>query len=157
IQQYLRNEYDDIEQYNRRAGSIAEPYRFLVIANFPANFTEAAQRRLATIINSGPRCGVYTLIMIDRQLPQPAGAYLRDLEANSASLTWQNGRFVWEDERYGAFPLTLDAPPPADELTQRLHRVGRRAAHAGRVEVAFDVIAPDAEEIWTASAQHGID
>ena len=79
IQKYLRNEYQNIEEYNREAGEIAEPYRFLVIANFPAGFTEAAQRRLLSIAASGSRCGVYTLIMVDMQLPLQAGFQIRDL------------------------------------------------------------------------------
>ncbi len=44
IQKYLRNEFQSIEEYNRHAGEVAEPFRILVIANFPQNFTEAARR-----------------------------------------------------------------------------------------------------------------
>ena len=73
IQKYLRNEFATIEEYNRDAGEIAEPFRFLVIANFPANFSEAAQRRLLSIAASGARCGVYTLVMVDTQSPLPPG------------------------------------------------------------------------------------
>ena len=46
IQKYLRNEFETIEEYNAHAGEMAEPYRVLVVANFPANFTETAARRL---------------------------------------------------------------------------------------------------------------
>ena len=63
IQKYLRNEYESIEEYNQQAGEFAEPYRFLVIADFPTNFNDEAIRRLRSIINRGPSCGVYTLII----------------------------------------------------------------------------------------------
>src|SRR3712207_7526397 len=46
IQKYLRNQYKTIEDYNRAAGEVAEPYRVLVVANFPANFTPEAAKRL---------------------------------------------------------------------------------------------------------------
>ena len=46
IQVYLRNEFESILEYNAFAGEMAEPYRILVIANFPANFTETAVQRL---------------------------------------------------------------------------------------------------------------
>ncbi len=42
IQVYLRKEFHSIEEYNAFAGEMAEPYRVLVVANFPANFSEAA-------------------------------------------------------------------------------------------------------------------
>ena len=35
IQKYLRNEYATIDRYNAQAGELAEPYRFLVLADFP--------------------------------------------------------------------------------------------------------------------------
>ncbi len=46
IQMYLRNEYATIAEYNEQAGVIAEKYYFLVVADFPANFTEIAAKRL---------------------------------------------------------------------------------------------------------------
>ena len=46
IQKYLRNEFETIEAYNVHAGEVAEPFRVLVVANFPTNFSETAARRL---------------------------------------------------------------------------------------------------------------
>src|SRR5208283_996830 len=46
IQKYLRNEFETIEQYNAHAGEVAEPFRVLVVANFPTAFNESAARRL---------------------------------------------------------------------------------------------------------------
>jgi hypothetical protein len=40
IQKYLRNQYRTIEEHNERAGEVAEPFRVLVVANFPPG-TEA--------------------------------------------------------------------------------------------------------------------
>src|SRR5437764_1092873 len=61
-QLYLRNEYATIAEYNEQAGRIAEPYHFLVVADFPVNFSDLAVRRLVSLIGSGPRSGVYPLI-----------------------------------------------------------------------------------------------
>ena len=49
LQTYLRNEFPTIDDYNEFAGEVAEPYRVVVVANFPVNFTEVALRRLASI------------------------------------------------------------------------------------------------------------
>src|SRR5262249_32236484 len=64
IQKYLRHQYRSIEDYNAAAGEVAEPFRVLIIANFPANFSSDAARRLVSIVNSGASCGVYALISV---------------------------------------------------------------------------------------------
>ncbi len=157
IQKYLRNEFATIEQYNRDAGEVAEPFRFLIIANFPANFTEAAQRRLLSIANSGARCGVFTLIMADTQAALPEGFALRDLEQAGTTLSWQHGQFVWRDERFSQFALSVEAPPPPLVMTRMLQTAGQEAKAAGRVEVPFEVIAPSPNDYWASSAQRGFD
>jgi len=73
IQMYLRNEYATIAEYNARAGAIAEKYHFLVIADFPVNFSETAGRLLINIAASGARCGVFTLIHWDHRHCPAAG------------------------------------------------------------------------------------
>ena len=153
IQKYLRNEYETIGDYNVDAGEIAEPFRFLVIANFPVNFSESAARRLASIINSGARCGVYTLITHDTRQPLPPGIQLSDLERNCARLTFdpQARRFTWQDEDYKPHPLKLDPPPREDFVTEKLHIIGKAAKESTRVEVPFDVIAPEPAELWSRS------
>ena len=80
IQKYLRNEFETIEEYNTMAGEVAEPFRILVVANFPTNFNDAALRRLISIVNSGARCGVYALVMLDTKLGLPSGFPLKELE-----------------------------------------------------------------------------
>ena len=86
IQKYLRNEYETIEEYNAQAGEVAEPYRVLVVANFPANFTTEAARRLVSIATSGPRCGVYTLISVDTEASRcRAGFQLERPRSRTAS------------------------------------------------------------------------
>jgi hypothetical protein len=86
IQKYLRNEYQTIGRYNLDAGEIAEPYRFLVVANLPVNFSEAAARRLNSVVASGPRCGVFTLVTADVRAPRPPGLRLDDLARSSTAL-----------------------------------------------------------------------
>jgi len=152
IQKYLRNEFPTIEAYNRQAGPLAEPYRFLVVADFPANFTEGAVRRLSSIISSGARCGVHTLIMHDRRLGLPAGLPLEDLIGDALHLVHDGHQFVAQDALLRQFPLMLDDMPSEDELTRIMHAVGRGAKDAFRVEVPFDAIVPAADQRWTQDA-----
>jgi energy-coupling factor transporter ATP-binding protein EcfA2 len=153
IQKYLRNEFETIDAYNVQAGELAEPYRFLVIADFPANFTEEAIRRLNSIVGSGARCGVYTLIAHDTRLAPLFGIQMDDMRQASICVRNEDGRFVWQDDVFRRFPLTLDAPPDQDTLTAIMHKVGQAAGRAKRVEVPFEFITPATEQIWTASGK----
>ncbi len=88
FQKYLRNEFRSIQEYNVHAGEVAEPYHILVVANFPANFSEQAARRLVSIATSGPRCGVFALISVDTKLRMPMNFGLKDLEDNATVFNW---------------------------------------------------------------------
>jgi energy-coupling factor transporter ATP-binding protein EcfA2 len=151
IQKYLRNEYETIDQYNAQAGELAEPYRILVIADFPTGFEGDAARRLASVASSGARCGVYTLVLRDLRQPLPQGAHLDEIERNSINIVHENGKFVLKDDIFSLFPLTLDSPPAEQMLTGVLDIIGQAAKAAKRVELPFDSIAPEPEEFWSRS------
>src|SRR5205807_540959 len=145
IQKYLRNQYTSIEEYNEQAGEVAEPYRVLVVANFPVNFSLDAARRLASLAASGDSCGVFTLVSVDPRQPAPQGFPLADLEQPSLNLRWRNGHFEWDDPDFGQYPLTLDAPPDPAQLAAIVQTVGAKAKEAGRAEVDFEFVAPPAD------------
>ena len=157
IQKYLRNEFDTIEEYNAQAGELAEPYRFLVIADFPTSWNEEAIRRLSSILTAGPRCGVYTLIHYDARQPLPQGIHLEDLTAATVHLRGRDGKFVWQHEVAGDFPLVLDRPADEDRLTRLVHCIGAAARESARVEVPFQAICPRVERRWTADAGTGLE
>ena len=90
IQKYLRNEFTSIQEYNKHAGEVAEPFQVLVVANFPANFSDEATRRLVSISTSGARCGVFTLISVDTKMRFPRNFDLADLEAHANTLAWDS-------------------------------------------------------------------
>ena len=154
IQKYLRNEYLTIDEYNAQAGELAEPYRILVLADFPSGLEGEAFRRLMSIARSGARCGVYTLILRDVRQGLPPDVMIEDLEAASTVIRRVNGKFVWQDEVFGQFPLQLDPPADEETLTKIVNRVGAAAKLAKHVEVSFDTIAPKLDDYWTQSAAH---
>lgn len=156
IQKYLRNEFETIDAYNVQAGELAEPYRFLIIADFPANFSDESINRLTSIVSSGPRCGVYTLIAHDTRQPLPPGHQMEDLQLGSVHVTGKDGEFIWQDDVLKKFPLTLDSPPDQERMTEIMHKVGQAASRAKRVEVPFDFITPSADQVWTADSRKEI-
>ena len=156
IQKYLRNEYRSITEYNAKAGEVAEPFRFLVVADFPVRFNEASARRLLSIAQSGPRCGVHVILLVDTRQELPQGIDLKDLEKHCAVFRWREGRLRWTDPDQGGFPLTLDAPPSPEVFSSLVRAVGRRAEGASRVEVPFEFLAPKPEEYWKSDSANGV-
>ncbi|MBI2826099.1 MAG: cell division protein FtsK [Planctomycetia bacterium] len=156
IQKYLRDEFPTIEAYNEAAGEVAEPFRVLVVANFPASFTEAAARRLLSIAASGPRCGVHLLLTVDSRLPALPGIRLADLQQHATVFTATNDQLAWQDADFKDIPLSVEAPP-LEQCKPLLHRIGAAAVRAKRVEVPFDAIAPEPDRYWTSDSRHGID
>ena len=153
IQMYLRNEYATIAEYNEQAGKIAEKYHFLVIADFPVNFSETAIRRLVNIVSSGARCGVYTLIHWDRRQVLPAEFVLDELRKNSVCLNAPGNTFLLSGPAFNGTRLVLDAPPTPELATSFLQQVGEGSKNSNRVEVPFSHVAPPEEKIWSVETQ----
>jgi ABC-type multidrug transport system fused ATPase/permease subunit len=160
IQKYLRNQFASIEEYNTFAGEVAEPYRFLVVADMPTNFNEIAAKRLMSIISSGARCGVYTLLALDTRQQLPQGITAQDLERaaqqGGVRLTWKrtpDGQpgLVWEDPDFSRYQFIADKPPAEQRGNAIVHMVGRASKDVGRVRVPFEMIAPDEAATWSMS------
>ena len=149
IQMYLRNEYATITEYNAEAGAVAEKYHFLVIASFPANFSETAARRLRNIAASGARCGVYTFVHWDSRIAAPQDFVPDELRKNSVCLVRSEGNFDIAGWRQPGVKLLLDPPPSDDFATHFLHQVGQTSKDSTRVEVPFEQVAPPDTQLWT--------
>ncbi|MEN6558254.1 MAG: FtsK/SpoIIIE domain-containing protein, partial [Thermoguttaceae bacterium] len=157
IQVYLRQEFHSIEEYNASAGEMAEPYRVLVVANFPTNFSEAALHRIKSIAASGARCGVFVLMSVDTKLPTLAKFQLSDLEADALTLRWTDGRFETSHSEFGPLTIDVDAPPQPERFKEILQAVGTAAKDSGRVEVPFSCIIPEPADWWTSDSRAGLD
>ena len=156
IQKYLRNEFETIGRYNEQAGALAEPYRFVVIADLPTNLTPESLQRLESILQSGARCGVFTLILQNTWKELPPGAEHLDVEGNAVVLEHDGKVPAWKDPVYGRFAFTDDGPPPDALLTTVLRRIGEAAHRGARVEVPFGQIAPSDEQVWSRDCSAGL-
>ena len=153
IQDRLRNEHEDIESFNAHAGPLAEPYRLLVVADYPHGFSPEAAARLENLAASGPRCGVFLAMSRDTDEPLPAGCEgipagtVRDLR-----LPPEAGEPVFDGR-----PLDLEEPPTAARTTTLVKAVGEAAKKADRVAVSFTEVTPSAEEIWSSDASEHVE
>ena len=156
IQMYLRNEYATITEYNAQAGSVAEKYHFLVVADFPSSFSETAVRRLQSIAASGPRCGVFTLIHWDRRQPTPDGLVPDELRKNSVRVRHENNEWIFAGKKnpLAENSLHFEKPPAPDLAIDIISMIGKASIDANRVEVPFRQISPGPEEYWTNDTTH---
>jgi hypothetical protein len=149
IQMYLRNEYQTIAEYNEQAGVIAEKYHFLVVADFPVNFSESAAKRLLSIAASGARCGVYMLIHWDQRQPLPQEFLPNELRKSCVCISGKGQEFLLTGRAAPGADLVLDEPPFPEMAIEFIHQVGRSSRDSSRVEVPFEQVIPPESEIWS--------
>ena len=154
IQKYLRNRFASMEDYNSQAGEVAEPYRFLVVANFPTNFTEASASRLLSIASVGPRTGVYVLASVDRDQELPRVFNLAEL-LRSASVIEGIGEagFAWRQSAFELCALTVDTTPDMNMVDSIIKSVGGAAKEVSKVEVPFERVSTGSEAWWQGDSR----
>ena len=156
IQKYLRNRYSSIDEFNREAGQLAEPYRFVVIADFPTDFSELALERLASIVTSGARCGVYTLMLHDERHKLSPLISEPQLRRNGLFIVEEDGRLTATDQSRPVGLFTPEEAPSSAGAGVLIHAIGKQCQEATRVQVPFDAAAPKPREYWSSSAEQGV-
>ena len=128
IQKYLRDEYPSLEDYNLHAGHVVEAYRVVVVCDFPTNFTEVSARRLASIAQNGPRCGVYPVVLINNEGKMPYGVEKSALLSYMACLRKNSVAFEVVDPLFKDWIAVLDGAAPAEVVKSviELHRASAR-------------------------------
>ncbi len=152
IQMYLRNEYATITEYNAQAGSVAEKYQFLVVSDFPANFSEIAAKRLQSIALSGPRCGIFTLIHWDQRHPLPDGFVPDELRKTSLCVRRDSSRgfvLVGQPGERDGVAVEFERGPGPEVAASLVHKIGKSSIDSNRVEVPFSQIAPLPADFWS--------
>ena len=156
IQTFLRNEYASLDAYNRAAGQIAEPYHLLVLNDYPEGLTDLGAKRLASILTSGPKCGVFTCLLHASTAEIPES--LVDLDWSDHHICLQGSDAGWRVTMppLGDFAFIADTPPSDDQLTSIVRIVGEGAEGSNRVEVPFGSIAPSTDQFWTRSTSEEV-
>jgi DNA segregation ATPase FtsK/SpoIIIE, S-DNA-T family len=156
VQKYLLSDYKNLDEYNEAAGRTAEPYRLLLVADFPVNFSEAATRRLISIAENGPRCGVFPIVLFDQTKPLPYGIDADEIVRRFVPLKAGPGDQVAPRDLFPkGWTLQLDSEPANEIYDQIISVVGPLAAEGMKVSVPYrdllrhaGVSAP--EQCWPA-------
>lgn len=135
LQSCLRDRFERIEDYNREAGALAEPYSVVAAVGFPNGLNRNAYRHMNALIESGLRCGNTVLMVGDRKavwpsdMPAPIQSKCLRIDV-SEELGWR-----LQVDRLDQFELSPHVGPDNEERQQLIDRLGRNAVEAARVEV----------------------
>lgn len=159
IQQSLRNQYATIEQYNRDAGPLAEPYRLLVWTAFPLGLDDQSWKPLQSLLDSGARCGIIPIFLIDPAQPWEQPERRELLMRRGLHVRWEGAPPQLHADAPGIEPLAIEPAEAPDEATAQavVHEIGRRAMLASRVEVPLVGIAPPRDQWWQADSSPSLE
>ncbi|MFO1065586.1 MAG: FtsK/SpoIIIE domain-containing protein [Pirellulales bacterium] len=149
IQQSLRNVYATIEEYNRDAGPLAEPFRILVWTAFPAGLDDQSWKSLQSLLDTGARCGIIPILIIDPAQSWDVLDREEFIKRRGVHLTLdESGNLRINRPALADLSIT-PAEAPAEPLDQEIvHKIGRKALLASRVEVPLSGIAPKEPDWW---------
>ncbi len=143
VQKFLRSDYGSLAEFNAAAGEIAAPYRLLVVFDFPTKFDQESFGELRRIIETGPRCGVGTLLVTNGDEPLPHGM---DLASLPKSMTRINMAAPFSFSGTNGYDLICDFDPDSDRalsntlLDRIVENTGRGARDGGNRSVGFDKV-----------------
>jgi len=135
LQSSLRDRFERIEDYNQVAGSMAEPYRAVAAVGFPESLSREGYRHLLALLESGLRCGVFTILICDRKKPWPPETPL-PVSDKILSLTIDDlGEWHVMSDGMDSLPFVPTVAPPAAVRDELVQHVGTAAIAASNVEI----------------------
>ncbi|KAA1261976.1 FtsK-like domain-containing protein [Rubripirellula obstinata] len=140
LQSSLRDRFERIEDYNQVAGSMSEPYRAIAAVGFPDGLSREGHKHLQAVIDSGLRCGIFTVLVCDSSKPWPSDMPLPSGEkVLSLCVDSENG---WRVQVEGVEELVFSpASPPRPPVREALvEKIGTASVKAARVEVPLDTV-----------------
>lgn len=139
IQKYLLNQYKSMEEYNEAAAEVAEPYRVVVVANFPTNFSTYSAQRLLSLAQNGPKSGMYVIIHLDPSKKMPHSFSYDELEKVSHVFCDKKlGNETVIGQQGKNTSISLEGPPPAQEFNRIVHKIKETYNAASHVTVPYE-------------------
>ena len=145
IQKYLSTHYENIDDFNKEAGVVAESYKLICIANFPANLSIDSINKIINIASNGSRVGVHLLISLDKGLELPVKMDLKkNLLRFFEQIEYKSGS--WNHQLTSASNRTvstsinniyLDKPPSLELVNKFTKNYNEESMKSTGVKVEF--------------------
>ncbi len=159
IQQSLRNEYQNIVQYNRDAGALAEPFRLLVWSSFPSGLDDQSWKGLQSLLDTGSRCGIIPILIVDPSLGWPSPAHEELVKRRGMHLTISSDgkSLVAQSATIANVAIEPYVAPSEQQSQEIIKEVGRKALLSSRVEVPLERMVPPEDQRWKADSSQCFD
>jgi DNA segregation ATPase FtsK/SpoIIIE, S-DNA-T family len=136
IQQQLRDRYANLYQYNQQAGTLAEPYHFILWPDFPFGCDESAWKSLSSLLQAGPRCGVAVCLQYDETLNWPPFMESKALDQIGLKIKVdQAGKTSLLEPNLEDFEFEVEQPPEEALKSRLIRNCGMAALEAGKIEL----------------------
>lgn len=143
LQSSLRDRFERIEDYNVLAGSMSQPYRCVVGVGLPSGLSREGYKHLRAVVESGLRCGIFTILICDREspwpsdMPEPTGDRVLSINLDAS------GQPTVLVDDLDQFPFVPASNPTDSQRVDLVERIGRDAIEAARVEIPLDQVLAD--------------
>ncbi|TWU16171.1 FtsK/SpoIIIE domain-containing protein [Allorhodopirellula heiligendammensis] len=141
LQASLRDRFERIEDYNEVAGSLAEPYHAIAAVGFPDGLSRESYMHLKSLIQSGTRCGVFVILVIEQGKTWPADMPPIDSD-KLLRLEYRDDQWHCDSEGIDDLDFWPAPPPPAEDREPLIRRIGRGSLEAARVVVELESLLP---------------
>ena len=154
IQEKLGNQYQDILEYNQNTTSRTEAITLLVIYDFPRGFDSRSMDLLANIMRNCNKCGVYTVICYNPDIPyskyERIDDRLESIRQYSTAIDYKNGH-------YQLLPYNLNVrildPIPARNVETFIGEYTERREALRNKGLSFkDILSPELFSMNSAKA-----
>lgn len=162
ISSCLQSNEMTIREYNKLAGKSAEPYLYLVVMDFPAGFSSESMKQLEKIIESGPRCGVYTILLTsDNQLNSSdagvIGTYNNLKLKMKVYKSYDNYGNYYIPEDYTAARIIFHEMFSDTQIDQVVPEFKKAVDKAGRIIIDFDDVAVSESHWFKADSRENLE
>ncbi len=155
LQSSLRDRFERIEDYNEVAGSMAQPYRAVAAVGLPEGLSRVGYGHLCALIESGLRCGIFTVLVCDKSkawptdMPIPSGEKVLELEIN------ESGDWRLQSPGFENVPFEPANPPAHSIRDDLVNKIGSAAVAASKVEIPLHSLL-SAAKAGKGSSDHGL-
>ena len=156
VSENLTTKYADLNEYNQQIPHSNQPFRFVMVANYPKGFNTEAQNHLVSLMKNGPKAGVFVIASVDNTA-KPDYNYnpsdIRnigiefDIEYNSfnnlPSSEYFNTKFI--------FNLETELPTYIDSIKEQLNKNSNEAQ-----KISVNINSELNGKEWTGNSSKGI-
>lgn len=144
----------DLGSLTEATGVQPEPYRLVVVLDYPYGVDATVQRELARLADGGPRRGVSLLVHHDPRIALGHDIVPSEILSRSTVVNGRPGAL--SVNVLPGVTIRPDPAPPRELTTAVTNHVAEKAHRGAAPSVDFAALLPAPNEIWTKSAVEGL-